>query len=210
MHLGCGGVGQQGHQEARQRARAVDPPGEMEGGLVPTRPASWRPGRVGLRSLGMPRRRHFQKHGGVHGGLRCWGPGRRLGGALGWEGGRWWERRGRRRQDHWGRLRPALRGQLRGRLHSCFLLGGLALLERGGEKRVPSARCDHSVTDTYLAAVMTGIRARVWSPANARHTASKEGTYFYARWRLSSRTCRATQAGPARRPGRPRWSWSRG
>ena len=82
----------------------------------------------------MPRRRRCREHGGVYGGLRCWRPGRRLGGALGREGGRWRERRGRRRQDHWGRLRPARRGQLRGRLHSCFLLGGLALLGWGGKE----------------------------------------------------------------------------
>ena len=31
----------------------------------------------------------------------------------------------------------------------------------GGEKRVPSARCDRSVADTYPAAVITGIKARV-------------------------------------------------
>ena len=54
-----------------------------------------------------------------------------------------------------------------------------------------SAGCDLSLTDTYPAPVITGIRARVWSPANARHTASKQGTYSYPRRRLSTGTCLA-------------------
>ena len=50
---------------------------------------------------------------------------------------------------------------------------------------MPLARCDRSVADTYPAAVITGIKARFWSPAHADHTALKQVTYSYPRWRLS-------------------------
>ena len=63
-----------------------------------------------------------------------------------------------------------------------FLLGGWPC-SGGGEKRKPSAPCDLSAAGTYPAAVSTGMRARVWSPANARRTASKHGTYSYPCWR---------------------------
>ena len=65
-----------------------------------------------------------------------------------------------------------------------FFLGSWPCSGRG-KKRVPSARCDRSGADTYPAAVITGIRARVWSPANARHTASKQVTYLFPCRRLS-------------------------
>ena len=58
----------------------------------------------------------------------------------------------------------------------------------GGEKREPSARCDRNVAGTYRAAVITGIRGHVSSPANARHTASEQGTFSYPRGSL----CRGT------------------
>ena len=57
----------------------------------------------------------------------------------------------------------------------------------GREKREPSARWDCSVADMHPAAVITGISVRVWSPANARHTASKQGTYLYPCRRLRCR-----------------------
>ena len=86
-------------------------------------------------------------------------------------------------------------GSCRGGCTLAFFLGGWPC-SGGEERRVPSARCDRSVTDTHPAAVMTGIRARVWSPATARHTASKQGMYSYPRSRLSSGICRVD----------PRWA----
>ena len=71
-----------------------------------------------------------------------------------------------------------IRGCCAGGCTFAFFLGGRPF-SGGGEKRVPSARGDRMVTDTYPAAVITGIGARVWFPANARHTASKQGTYSY-------------------------------
>ena len=64
-----------------------------------------------------------------------------------------------------------------------FFLGGWPC-SGGGEKRERSAQCDRSVAGTYRAAVITGLRARAWSPANACHAASKQGTYSYPRRRL--------------------------
>ena len=83
-----------------------------------------------------------------------------------------------------------IRGCCGGGRTFAFFLGGWPC-SGGGEKRVPSARWHCSVTDTYPAAVITGIRARVSSPANNRHTASKQGTYSYPSWRLGSGTCLA-------------------
>ena len=40
----------------------------------------------------------------------------------------------------------------------------------------------------HPAAVIIGITARVWSPGNVRHTASKEETYSYPQWKLCYRT----------------------
>ena len=54
-----------------------------------------------------------------------------------------------------------------------FFLGGWP--DSGGKvKRVPSVWWERSVTDSDPAAVITGISARVWSPVNECHTASKQ------------------------------------
>ena len=52
---------------------------------------------------------------------------------------------------------------------------GASPARAGGEKRVPSAR---SVTDTYPTAIMTGIRARVWSPSERPPHSLEAGDVF--------------------------------
>ena len=72
-----------------------------------------------------------------------------------------------------------------------FFLGGWPC-SGSEEKRVPSARCDRSVADTYRAAIITGIGVRVWSPAHAHATLSL------------SRGCTHTRAGGC--AGRTWWT----
>ena len=72
-----------------------------------------------------------------------------------------------------------------------FFLGGWPC-SGSEEKRVPSARCDRSVADTYPAAIITGIGVRVWSPAHAHATLSL------------SRGCTHTRAGGC--AGRTWWT----
>ena len=70
-HLGWGVVGQKGHHQGPQRARAADPLGGLDGELVPPCLAAWRPRLMGCRPLGRPNRRRRREHGWVHGGLLC-------------------------------------------------------------------------------------------------------------------------------------------
>ena len=133
-HLGWGGVGQQGHHQSPERARAADLLGEVEGESVPPRSATRRPWRVGRRSLGRPHRRRRREHGRVRGGVLSRGPRRGLGGALGREGG--WRRECREwwRHRHWDRRLPPHLGLRRRWPHLRFHLGGLFLLGQGGEE----------------------------------------------------------------------------